>query len=79
VLVDEDEVQAWGNDNQQPFNRDAYLGLYADTCHGTAGEPLNGLIRRYAATVCPRPAITTRSLRWACYATNYSAGMISSF
>jgi nitrite reductase/ring-hydroxylating ferredoxin subunit len=27
-------------DNPQPFNRDAYLGLYADTSHGTAEEPL---------------------------------------
>ena len=35
-------------DNPQPFNRDAYLGLYADTSHGTAEEPYNGLIREYA-------------------------------
>jgi len=48
VLVDEDEIRAWGNDNPQPFNRDAYLGLYADTSHGTAEEPLNGLIQQYA-------------------------------
>jgi len=48
VLVDEDEIAAWGQDNPQPFNRDAYLGLYADTSHGTAEEPLNGLIQGYA-------------------------------
>ncbi len=48
VLVDEDEIAAWAQDNPQPFNRDAYLGLYADTSHGTAEEPLNGLIRQYA-------------------------------
>jgi glutamate synthase domain-containing protein 2/nitrite reductase/ring-hydroxylating ferredoxin subunit len=48
VLVDEDEVRAWGNDNPQPFDRDGYLGLYADTSHGTAEEPLNGLIQQYA-------------------------------
>ncbi|MEL6169196.1 MAG: glutamate synthase-related protein [Pseudomonadota bacterium] len=48
VCVDEDEVAAWGQDNPQPFNRDAYLGLYADTSHGTAEEPYNGLIQQYA-------------------------------
>lgn len=48
VLVDEDEIRAWGDDNPQPFNRDAYLGLYADSGHGTAEEPLNGLIQQYA-------------------------------
>lgn len=48
VLVDEEEVAAWADDNPQPFNRDAYLGLYADTAHGTAEEPANGLIQQYA-------------------------------
>jgi len=48
VLVDADEVAAWAGDNPQPFNRDAYLGLYADTSHGTEEEPYNGLIQRYA-------------------------------
>ena len=48
VLVDEEEIAAWGQDNPQPFNRDAYLGLYADTSHGTAEEPNNGLIQQYA-------------------------------
>ena len=48
VLVDEDEVAAWANDHPQPFNRDAYLGLYADTSHGTAEEPYTGLIQQYA-------------------------------
>jgi len=48
VLVDADEIAAWAQDNPQPFNRDAYLGLYADTSHGTAEEPFNGLIREYA-------------------------------
>ena len=48
VLVDEDEIAAWAEDNPQPFDRDAYLGLYADTSHGTAEEPLNGLIQQYA-------------------------------
>ncbi len=48
VLVDEDEIQAWADRHPQPFDRDAYLGLYADTSHGTAEEPLNGLIQQYA-------------------------------
>ena len=48
VLVDEDEIAAWAQDNPQPFNRDTYLGLYADTSHGTAEEPHNGLIQQYA-------------------------------
>ncbi|MEM9633628.1 MAG: Rieske 2Fe-2S domain-containing protein, partial [Pseudomonadota bacterium] len=48
VLVDEDEIAAWANDHPQPFNREAYLGLYADTSHGTDEEPYNGLIQQYA-------------------------------
>lgn len=48
VLVDEDEIAAWTLKNPQPFNRDAYLGLYADTAHGTEEEPNNGLIQQYA-------------------------------
>ncbi|MEM9432966.1 MAG: glutamate synthase-related protein [Pseudomonadota bacterium] len=48
VFVDEDEILAWGYANPQPFNREAYLGLYADTSHGTAEEPYNGLIQTYA-------------------------------
>ncbi len=48
ICVDADEINAWGHENPQPFNRDAYLGLYADTSHGTAEEPLTGLIQHYA-------------------------------
>ncbi|WP_422036885.1 glutamate synthase-related protein [Roseibium sp.] len=48
VLVDEDEIAAWAKDNPQPFQRDQYLGLYADTSHGTEEEPYNGLIQQYA-------------------------------
>ena len=48
VLVDADEVAAWAEENPQPFDRDAYLGLYADTSHGIEEEPYNGLIQRYA-------------------------------
>ncbi|MEL7345813.1 MAG: glutamate synthase-related protein [Pseudomonadota bacterium] len=48
VLVDADEINAWAHDNPQPYNRDAYLGLYADTSHGTPAEPYTGLIQQYA-------------------------------
>ena len=48
VWVDADEINAWAADTPQPFNRDAYLGLYADTSHGTAEEPNNALIQQYA-------------------------------
>jgi nitrite reductase/ring-hydroxylating ferredoxin subunit len=48
VLVDADEINAWALENPQPFNRDEYLGLYADTSHGTEEEPYNGLIQKYA-------------------------------
>jgi len=48
VLVDEAEVSAWHDANPQPFDREAYLGQYADTSHGTAEEPNNGLIQQYA-------------------------------
>ena len=48
IYVNADEIAAWAEDNPQPFDRDAYLGLYADTSHGTAEEPNNGLIQQYA-------------------------------
>jgi len=48
ILVDEDEISAWGKANPQPFKRDEYLGQYADTAHGTAEEPYTSLIQEYA-------------------------------
>lgn len=48
LLVDEDEIKAWGQENPQPFDREAYLGLYADTGHATTEEPYNALIQTYA-------------------------------
>lgn len=48
VFVDADEIAGWAKEHPQPFNRDAYLGLYADTSHGTPEEPHNALIQRYA-------------------------------
>jgi len=47
VLVDQNEVAAWAHDNPQPFNRDEYQGLYADT-HPEAEEPFVSLIQSYA-------------------------------
>ena len=47
VYVDEAEITRWAQSHPQPFNRDAYLGLYADT-HGTPDEPHNKYIRDLA-------------------------------
>ena len=48
VWVDADEIAEWAKQHPQPFNRTIYLGQYADTGHGTAEEPHNALIQRYA-------------------------------
>ena len=48
ILVDADEIAAWAEEHPQPFDRDSYLGLYADTSHGTEEEPYNALIQQYA-------------------------------
>lgn len=37
IMVDADEIAAWAVDHPQPFNRDEYLGAYADT-HPVAEE-----------------------------------------
>ena len=47
VFVDEAELAAWENDHPQPFDRNQYLGLYADP-HGTPDEPQNGYIQTLA-------------------------------
>ena len=48
ILVDEDEINAWALENPQPYNRDSYLGLYADASHGDKEETHTGLIQQYA-------------------------------
>ncbi|MEM8796371.1 MAG: glutamate synthase-related protein [Pseudomonadota bacterium] len=48
ILVDAGEIEDWARAHPQPFNRNAYLGLYADTSHGIEEEPYAGLIQRYA-------------------------------
>jgi glutamate synthase domain-containing protein 2 len=47
VWVDEHEISAWEVDNPQPYNRDAYLGIYADV-HGAEEEPYNKYIQELA-------------------------------
>lgn len=47
VLVDEDEVLAWAKKHPQHYNRDEYLGLYADI-KGDPAEPHVGRIQTYA-------------------------------
>ncbi len=47
VFIDADDVAQWAVDQPQPFNRDAYLGAYADTAHKNE-EPDGGLIRQLA-------------------------------
>jgi len=48
VWVDEDEIAAWARKHPQPFQRDEYLGLYANTSHDHSEEPYTGLIQGYA-------------------------------
>ncbi|MDH3655637.1 MAG: glutamate synthase-related protein [Myxococcales bacterium] len=47
VLVDESEICTWAEKSPQPYDRDAYLGLYADV-HGTPEEPFNKHIQALA-------------------------------
>ena len=47
VLVDANEVAAWAKKHPQPFQRNEYQGLYADT-HPEPEEPFVGLIQGYA-------------------------------
>ncbi|MGE3800449.1 MAG: glutamate synthase-related protein [Candidatus Kapaibacterium sp.] len=47
VLVDEEEVRVWTKEHPQPYNRDAYLGLYEDV-HGGPEEPYNNYVRELA-------------------------------
>ncbi len=47
VLVDESEIAAFFDEHPQPYDRESYLGLYADI-HGTSQEPFNGHIQELA-------------------------------
>ncbi len=48
ILVDADEIATWEKANPQPYQRDEYLGTYADI-HGAPEEPHNHLIQGLAA------------------------------
>lgn len=41
VWVDEDEIKEWAESNPQPYNRDEYLGQYADHSPGASHNPHN--------------------------------------
>ncbi|MEM9803151.1 MAG: glutamate synthase-related protein, partial [Planctomycetota bacterium] len=47
VVVDADEVAEWAKEHPQPYDRDAYLGTYADV-HGTPEEPSTAFIHALA-------------------------------
>ncbi len=47
IWVDKDEIKAWAVDNPQPYDRDAYQGLYKDI-HGTPEEPHTQYIQHLA-------------------------------
>ncbi len=47
VYVNELEIVAWHDENPQAYNREAYLGLYADHT-GTVDEPYNKYIQNLA-------------------------------
>jgi len=47
VMVDQDEIDAWNAKHPQPYNRNAYQGLYADPT-GTNDEPHVKYIRMLA-------------------------------
>lgn len=47
VYIDEDEVRAWQLEHPQPYDREAYLGLY-DDLHGVSAEPHNKRTRSLA-------------------------------
>lgn len=53
VWVDAEEIAEWAKANPQPYDREGYLGLYADL-HGAPDEPHTGLIQRYAANGLPK-------------------------
>jgi glutamate synthase domain-containing protein 2 len=47
VWVDQDEIRTWAIDNPQPYDREAYQGLYKDV-HGTPDEPHTQYIQHLA-------------------------------
>jgi len=47
VIVDADEIRAWAEEHPQPYQRDAYQGVYQDHT-GTSDEPYVKFIRKLA-------------------------------
>ncbi len=47
LMVDGEEIRAWTKEYPQPYDREAYQGVYQDP-HGTPDEPHVGLIRQLA-------------------------------
>lgn len=47
IWVDENEIKTWAVDNPQPYDRNAYQGLYKDI-HGTPEEPHTQYIQHLA-------------------------------
>lgn len=47
ILIDDEEVDGFISDHPQPFNRDDYLGQFADT-HPESTEPYTGYIKELA-------------------------------
>ncbi len=52
VFVDKDEIVAWTRQHPQPYQRDAYQGVYQDPT-GTADEPYVKFIRKLAKCHLP--------------------------
>lgn len=50
VMVDAAEIADWAEDNPQPYDRDAYLGLYQDHSKASHPETANGHIQGLART-----------------------------
>lgn len=55
VWVDEDEVAAWEQENPQPYDRDSYLGRYADISGGAEEEPNTSQIKALATQSAEEP------------------------
>ena len=76
VYVDEEEVQAWHVKFPQPYQRDEYLGLYADV-HGGPEEPYNNSIQELAKNGLKKWGHHGNSRPWACRSRNCPAGTTS--
>lgn len=74
LWVDEAEIQAWFDDNPQPFNRDAYQGQYADTQIPLSPGP--SISKNSRAMASAEPATTAPFQPWAFPARNCHSGKI---